>query len=180
MTLRPCFAKASASSASNTASPIAAPGDAGRPFATTVTAASGSTIGWNSWSKSWGGTRCTASSGVIRRSSTNSTAIRTAASPVRCARRVCSMYSLPRSKVNSMSCTSLKCRSSLAAMRSSSPYTFASAPRFILAIGSGVRAPDTTSSPCAFRRKSPFSTFSPVRQSRVKATPVPESSPMLP
>jgi len=48
MTLRPCFANASASSASNTASPIAAPGDAGRPFATTVTAASGSTMGWNS------------------------------------------------------------------------------------------------------------------------------------
>ncbi len=83
MTLRPSWANASASSASNTASPVAAPGEAGRPFATRVTDARGSTIGWNSWSRSWGGTRCTASPGVMSPSSTISTALRTAASPAR-------------------------------------------------------------------------------------------------
>ncbi len=43
-----------------------------------------------------------------------------------------------------------------------------------------VRMPATTSSPWALVRYSPKSTFSPVFGSRVKATPVPESSPMLP
>src|SRR5262245_45034288 len=41
------------------------------------------------------------------------------------------------------------------------------------------RAGDT-SSPCAFVRTSPFKTVSPLRQSRVNATPVPQSSPMVP
>src|SRR2546426_7854895 len=40
--------------------------------------------------------------------------------------------------------------------------------------------PYTTLFRSAFVRKSPFRTFSPVRQSRVNATPVPESSPMFP
>ena len=40
--------------------------------------------------------------------------------------------------------------------------------------------PATTSSPCAFSRYSPKTVRSPVAGSRVKATPVPESSPMLP
>ena len=44
----------------------------------------------------------------------------------------------------------------------------------------GVRTPATTSSPCAFIRNSPNSFFSPVAGLRVKATPVPLSSPMLP
>ena len=44
----------------------------------------------------------------------------------------------------------------------------------------GVRTPATTSSPCAFVRNSPNSPFSPVAGSRVNATPVPQSSPMLP
>ncbi len=79
-----------------------------------------------------------------------------------------------------MSCTSRKWRSSFSATRSSSRYTLASLPRLSFAIDSGVRAPETTSSPCAFVSMSPFSTASPVLQSRVKATPVPESSPMLP
>ena len=43
-----------------------------------------------------------------------------------------------------------------------------------------VRMPATTSSPWALVRYSPKRTFSPVFGSRVKATPVPESSPMLP
>ena len=47
-------------------------------------------------------------------------------------------------------------------------------------IASGVRMPATTSSPWALVRYSPKSTFSPVFGLRVKATPVPESSPMLP
>ncbi len=44
----------------------------------------------------------------------------------------------------------------------------------------GVLMPATTSSPCAFIRNSPYSFFSPVEGLRVKATPVPESLPMLP
>ena len=44
----------------------------------------------------------------------------------------------------------------------------------------GVRTPATTSSPCAFVRNSPNRPFSPVAGSRVNATPVPQSSPMLP
>ena len=47
-------------------------------------------------------------------------------------------------------------------------------------IGCGVRMPATTSSPCAFIRNSPYSFFSPVAGLRVKATPVPEVSPILP
>ena len=48
------------------------------------------------------------------------------------------------------------------------------------AIGNGVRMPATTSSPWALVRYSPKSLLSPVLGLRVKATPVPESSPMLP
>ena len=44
----------------------------------------------------------------------------------------------------------------------------------------GVRTPATTSSPCALVRNSPKRPFSPVAGSRVNATPVPQSSPMLP
>ncbi len=47
-------------------------------------------------------------------------------------------------------------------------------------IGWGVRMPATTSSPWAFIRYSPKSSFSPVLGLRVKATPVALSSPMLP
>ena len=50
----------------------------------------------------------------------------------------------------------------------------------ISASGWGVRMPATTSSPWAFRRYSPYSSGSPVEGLRVKATPVAESSPMLP
>ena len=64
-------------------------------------------------------------------------------------------------------------------MRSNSPYTSGSRSR-IWAIFCGVRMPATTSSPWALVRYSPKRTFSPVFGSRVKATPVPESSPMLP
>ena len=47
-------------------------------------------------------------------------------------------------------------------------------------MGMGVRTPATTSSPWALVKNSPISFFSPVAGSRVKATPVPQSSPMLP
>ena len=46
--------------------------------------------------------------------------------------------------------------------------------------GSGVRTPATTSSPWAFIMNSPQKIFSPVAGSRVKATPEPEFSPVLP
>ncbi len=49
-----------------------------------------------------------------------------------------------------------------------------------LFMGRGVLVPATTSSPWAFRRYSPTNSFSPVEGSLVKATPVPESCPMLP
>ena len=44
----------------------------------------------------------------------------------------------------------------------------------------GVRTPDTTSSPCAFTRKSPLGSGAPVISSRENATPVAQSSPLLP
>jgi len=47
-------------------------------------------------------------------------------------------------------------------------------------MGSGVRTPETTSSPCAFIRYSPKKACSPVAGLRVKPTPVPEVSPRLP
>ena len=56
----------------------------------------------------------------------------------------------------------------------------AAAARARSAIFSGVRMPATTSSPCALVRYSPKSARSPVLGLRVNATPVPESSPMLP
>ena len=43
-----------------------------------------------------------------------------------------------------------------------------------------MRMPATTSSPCALVRKSPYGALSPVDGLRVNATPVPESSPLLP
>ena len=51
---------------------------------------------------------------------------------------------------------------------------------FSSAMGTGVRTPATTSSPWALIRYSPKKRFSPVPGSRVKATPVPELSPMFP
>ena len=50
----------------------------------------------------------------------------------------------------------------------------------MFSIGSVLRMPATTSSPWALSRYSPYIFFSPVDGLRVKATPVPESLPMLP
>ena len=51
---------------------------------------------------------------------------------------------------------------------------------FISAMSRGVRAPETTSSPCALGRKSPLGSGAPVTSSRENATPEPEVSPLLP
>ena len=92
----------------NTARPTAAPGDALRPLATRMAAlrAAGSNWSRNSWSTWPGSMRTTASALVMTPSATMSMAIRTAAAAVRLALRVWSMYSLPRSMVNSRSWTS--------------------------------------------------------------------------
>ncbi len=106
MTVLPSDAHANASCASNTTCPDAAPGEAGRPVAITVHSASGSTVGWSVCSTASGPTRWSASSSLMRPSSTMSTAIRIAAAPARLPFRVCSRYSLPRCTVNSRSCMS--------------------------------------------------------------------------
>ena len=51
---------------------------------------------------------------------------------------------------------------------------------FISCTSRGVRTPDTTSSPCAFGRKSPDGVGSPVISSRLNATPEHELSPLFP
>src|SRR3990172_2645222 len=79
MTASPLRARASARSASKIAMPDAAPGDAARPVARRSSLALGSTVGWKSWFRSFGGTRAIASSSEISPSSTMSTAPRTAA-----------------------------------------------------------------------------------------------------
>ena len=85
--------QATASSAVKTSAPVAAPGDAGRPLAAISAFARslGSKIGCRSWSSAWGSTFRTASSLVRMPSSTRSTAMWTAARPVRFPLRVWSM-----------------------------------------------------------------------------------------
>ena len=51
---------------------------------------------------------------------------------------------------------------------------------FISEMSRGLRTPDTTSSPCAFGRKSPDGSGAPVTSSREKATPEHDLSPRLP
>ncbi len=103
ITLRPAALAASASSESSTISPIAAPGEAGKPEAITRRSALGSIVGCNSWSSEAGSIRPTASSSVMRPSAAKSTAIFKAAFAVRLPLRVCNIQSLPRSMVNSTS-----------------------------------------------------------------------------
>ena len=71
----PCALSFSASSAENTISPEAAPGEAGRPVAITLRSAPGSMVGCRSWSSAAGSMRVTASSREIRPSFASSTAI---------------------------------------------------------------------------------------------------------
>ena len=89
--------------------PNEAPGEAGRPTVSgeAFFLAAGSNEGSSNWVRSLAGIRFTAVFSVISFSLTMSQAIFTAAAPVRLPFRVCSMNSLPRSMVNSMSCTSL-------------------------------------------------------------------------
>ena len=106
MTSSPAAARVTALSAVNTTAPDAAPGDAGRPRVITSRAAFGSSVGCSNWSSAAGSIRNTASSCVISPSAAISTAIFSAAFAVRLPLRVCSIHSLPRSTVNSMSCMS--------------------------------------------------------------------------
>ena len=136
--------------------PVAPPGPAGRPDAITVAAfnALGSKTGTSSESIDSAGIFNSAVSTFIRRSFCISTAILTAARPVRLPLRVCRMKSLFFSMVNSKSCMSLKCFSSL-------DRTFSRSLKLLgislasLLMAFGVRRPATTSSPCALIRYSP-------------------------
>mmetsp|Transcript_14325 Transcript_14325/g.35472 ORF Transcript_14325/g.35472 Transcript_14325/m.35472 type:complete len:246 (+) Transcript_14325:2367-3104(+) len=136
-------------------------------------------MGCSSWSRWRGSTSSTASSLVSRPSLNMSVATLSAAAPVRLPLRVCSMYSLPSCTVNSMSCMSFMWRSRPVVMASSSLYVSGKRSAIIL-IGTGVRVPATTSSPCAFIRNSPNSSCVPLAGLRVKHTPVPLLSLMLP
>lgn len=103
MTGCPACACVSAVLESNTMCPVAAPGDAAMPLPSWFLSASASNRG-NISCASWAPfTRSSASSIVIRFSSTSCVAMRKAAAAVRFPTRVCSIQSLLRSIVNSMS-----------------------------------------------------------------------------
>jgi len=103
MTFSPASACSTARAESNTALPTAAPGDALTPVVIFLGSPARSNRG-NMSCASWSPvTRVTASSMSIRPWSTNWVAIRNAAAAVRLPTRVCSIHSLPRSMVNSMS-----------------------------------------------------------------------------
>ena len=102
-----------ASAANSTTSPVAAPGPALVPvghhpalFCARRPSPRGSNTGRSRSFRPSGSTRAIASSGVISPSSTMSTAILTAAKPVRLPLRVCSIQSFLSSMVNSKSCMS--------------------------------------------------------------------------
>ena len=99
----PAACRLTATAESNTAAPTAAPGDAARPLASSFFSAAGSNCGNISRASCSPVTRVNASSSVISCSSTSCAAIRNAAPAVRFPTRVCSIHSLPRSTVNSMS-----------------------------------------------------------------------------
>ncbi len=160
MTISPRFAASTASSCVKTIWPTAPPGEAGRPIASRFAffSESGSRIGWRNSSNWEGETRMTAVFSSIIFSSIMSMAILRAATPVRLPIRHWSIQSLPSWIVNSMSCMSWKCSSSLSWMSSNCLYTsgiaFSSDRRSLLCVvfvasfnGLGVRVPATTSSP---------------------------------
>ena len=101
----PALAAITASSAVNAIRPTAAPGEAGSPVAILfkVLRDAGAITGCSNWSSCIGSTRRMASFLSMRPSFTMSTAIFTAAGPVRLPLRVCNMYSLPSWIVNSKS-----------------------------------------------------------------------------
>ena len=114
-TLLPLRVSISAVAAVNAIRPVAAPGPAGSPCAMTVAdfIALGSNTGTRSESIDSAGIFSKAAFWLIKRSRCISTAILTAARPVRFPLRVCKMNKRPFSIVNSKSCMSLKWRSSL-------------------------------------------------------------------
>lgn len=99
----PSAAHSCAVGESKTAIPTAAPGEAAIPRASRVRSAAESNCGNSSCVSCSPETRASASSSVIRCSSTSCVAIRNAAAAVRLPTRVCSIHSRPRSIVNSMS-----------------------------------------------------------------------------
>ena len=109
-TLLPLRVSISAFAAVKAILPVAAPGPAGSPCPMTVAAfnALGSNMGTNRESIDSAGIFSSASFWLIRRSFCISTAMRTAASPVRLPFRVCNMNKRPFSIVNSKSCISQK------------------------------------------------------------------------
>ena len=106
-TVRPRCAQSTASSGVNTICPLAAPGEAATPLASTSKSAPGANVGCSSASRLAASIVSIASARVSSSSDTASTAKRTAAWAGRFALRVCSMYSAPSSTVNSVSCMSL-------------------------------------------------------------------------
>ena len=102
-TCSPRSAQAFAVGESKTARPTAAPGEAAMPLISRSRATDLSNCGNISCASCDPDTRDSASSMVINCSSTSCPAIRKAAAAVRLPTRVCSIHSLPRSMVNSMS-----------------------------------------------------------------------------
>ena len=107
ITCSPRSAHSTAVAESNTALPTAAPGEALTALVIFVTSEPASNRGNISWASWLPVTRVSASSMSIRPWSTSCVAIRKAAAAVRLPTRVCSIHSLPRSIVNSMSHRSL-------------------------------------------------------------------------
>ena len=109
ITFFPSSAISLALSAVKTASPTAAPGEAGSPFAIASASCFATLSNWgcNNWSKAFGSTLNNACSFVINFSSTISTAILTAAAAVLFPVLVCRKNNLPSCIVNSISCMSL-------------------------------------------------------------------------
>ncbi len=175
----PDWTTSSARVESNTAVPTPVPGDAGTPDATTVISSRPTARGdWSRWTAPRL-TRWRAVGTSIRPSRTISTAIRTAAAGLRCPGRDWSTNSRPCCTVNSTSHMSPVSASSACVAAWSSPQSCSEWARRA-STASGVVDPLTTSSPWAQRMKSPYSTASPDPGSRVKTTPVPESSSRLP
>ena len=96
-----------ASSEEKTTLPLAAPGDAGKPFAITWIELFSSKVGWSNVSKEFGSILNIAWFFEINFSLTISTAIFTADFDVLFPERVCKIQSLLFSTVNSTSCISL-------------------------------------------------------------------------
>ena len=107
MTFSPLAASSAARCDSKTALPTAAPGLAFMPLAICCLSTFSSKVGNISWASCAPVTRWIASETSIWPSSTNCDAMTNAAAAVRLPTRVCSIQSLLRSMVNSMSQRSL-------------------------------------------------------------------------